>query len=525
MKKIRSKALALVLAVLAAVSLPGCGGGPSGSSGSTSAQTSANTAQTGGSGETISIMIPLWSPEPPQAGAPVWKKMNEMTGYNLDLQFVPADSYDDKLNISIAANQLPHAFCVLRNKESAFVNAARSGMFWDIGDALAASTDLSKNLSKEVLYNASIDGVNYFLPRTRVTTRTAVNIRKDWLEAVGMEVPETMDELYDVLVAFATKDPDGNGKNDTFGMITAAEESTGVWGFNIMAVINGSGNFWVEQDGELIPTFTTQPYIDTIKWYKKLYDEKLINQDFATIQQEKGFELLNAEQGGVFLGNSDEILNRFDALLAAKQAENPDTDLTDLFVFQSKIKSSDGNIHIPAEIGFYGGIAFPKTTLRTEEDFRKVFGIFDTIESEEGKTLIKWGMKDVNYKIEDGQAVQINNDLYTRDVGSFDQLTITGRSIPPKLTGQQSPMRMSVEADQIENQKYGLMGPTGPFISATNAEKGNEIRKIYTDATIQWIVGEIDESGYMAAIEQWKASGGRNIIDEMNAAYKASKAG
>lgn len=37
------------------------------------------------------------------------------------------------------------------------------------------------------------------------------SINKDWLEKVGMEMPTTLDELHDVLVAFKENDCNGNG--------------------------------------------------------------------------------------------------------------------------------------------------------------------------------------------------------------------------------------------------------------------------------------------------------------------------
>ena len=42
-------------------------------------------------------------------------------------------------------------------------------------------------------------------------------IRQDWLDKVDMEIPTTLDELHDVLVAFVNEDPDGNGIKDTYG--------------------------------------------------------------------------------------------------------------------------------------------------------------------------------------------------------------------------------------------------------------------------------------------------------------------
>jgi len=43
-------------------------------------------------------------------------------------------------------------------------------------------------------------------------------VRKDWLDKLGLPVPTTLDEYVDVLRAFTKEDPDGNGKNDTYGL-------------------------------------------------------------------------------------------------------------------------------------------------------------------------------------------------------------------------------------------------------------------------------------------------------------------
>lgn len=43
-------------------------------------------------------------------------------------------------------------------------------------------------------------------------------IRQDWLDTLGLSMPTSMDELYDVLYAFTFSDPDQNGEDDTYGI-------------------------------------------------------------------------------------------------------------------------------------------------------------------------------------------------------------------------------------------------------------------------------------------------------------------
>ena len=39
-------------------------------------------------------------------------------------------------------------------------------------------------------------------------------IRKDWLRKLELKEPKTVEELYEVLVAFRDQNPNGNGKKD-----------------------------------------------------------------------------------------------------------------------------------------------------------------------------------------------------------------------------------------------------------------------------------------------------------------------
>lgn len=45
----------------------------------------------------------------------------------------------------------------------------------------------------------------------------ARSYKQSWLESTGMQVPNTVEEFYEVMKAFTYNDPDGNGENDTYG--------------------------------------------------------------------------------------------------------------------------------------------------------------------------------------------------------------------------------------------------------------------------------------------------------------------
>ena len=50
---------------------------------------------------------------------------------------------------------------------------------------------------------------------------TLPTVRQDWMEKLNLEEPKTLDDFYNVFKAFKEQDPDGNGKDDTYGLSTA----------------------------------------------------------------------------------------------------------------------------------------------------------------------------------------------------------------------------------------------------------------------------------------------------------------
>lgn len=72
-----------------------------------------------------------------------------------------------------------------------------------------------------VLNSAKFDGKLKGIPEMDSSLESAhyIWIRQDWLDKLGLEGPKTMQDLLKISEAFTTKDPDGNGKNDTYGVV------------------------------------------------------------------------------------------------------------------------------------------------------------------------------------------------------------------------------------------------------------------------------------------------------------------
>ena len=133
-------------------------------------------------------------------------------------------------------------------------------------------------------------------------------IRQDWLDALGLEVPRTVEDLKKVAKAFVTQDPDGNGVADTIGIIGAhntgflAEVGQNQYGFDaIFASFGSFPRYWLKDDqgkvtfGSIMPE-TKEALAELASMYKEgLIDPELLVRSDST-------EVVLSGKVGIFFG-------------------------------------------------------------------------------------------------------------------------------------------------------------------------------------------------------------------------------
>lgn len=149
-------------------------------------------------------------------------------GLTLEMELVPGDQYATVIQTRLASGtDLPDYAYIGSLDLPTAMNMANQGMFIDIDSIL----EYSDGTAKEYMYgkgdysrklNTMEDGKRYWFNSNLITqwgedvcpASCCIQIRKDWLDKLGMEVPTTMDEFYNMLVAFRENDMNGNGVKD-----------------------------------------------------------------------------------------------------------------------------------------------------------------------------------------------------------------------------------------------------------------------------------------------------------------------
>ncbi len=161
--------------------------------------------------------------------------------------------------------------------------------YWD------AHPDLQKAIS-------SYDGNYYYIPYLPDGKfGRAWYIRQDWLDKLGLEQPQTVDEYHDVLVAFRDQDPNGNGKKDEIPYFARQWEEVNrlltLWD----ARSSGSDtyhDFYVNDAKQVVHPYAQEAYRDALANVALWYKEGLIDPEIFTRGASSRDYLLSENLGG-----------------------------------------------------------------------------------------------------------------------------------------------------------------------------------------------------------------------------------
>lgn len=456
----------------------------------------------------LTIMAPLHFPHPPHAD--VISEIERLTQSKLEIEWVPNEVYTDKMNSSLTTNSLKKATFVKYTDYILLKYAIRSGAFWEIGPYLKDYPNL-RYLDSSILQQAAVEGKIYGLYTERQSSRQGAIIRKDWLDHLGLDVPSTIDELYEVLWQFTYNDPDNNGMDDTFGLVDRNDLVFGA--FKTISSYFGTPNNWAVEQNKLIPEFETPEYMDTMNFMRKLYLEKLINQDFAITSKQVQRDFFIRGTAGVYIGSMTDSQRLYDE---AKKI-NPKVE----YVLVNRIAGPKGYRvwSIPNYNGLY---LFSKKAIKTEDELREILAFFDRTMDKDVSNLMRYGFEGRHHTVTDGIVTlpDSSSALRVQEVNALHALMIADLSNPNLMEVEEREHLMALAEDLSEdNENFLVKDPTVSLESPTYDEKGVELQKIISDATYNYIIGNLDEAGFYNEVERWKRTGGSQIIEEFNKAY------
>ncbi|MBD0384048.1 extracellular solute-binding protein [Paenibacillus sedimenti] len=454
---------------------------------------------------TISIVVNQVGENPPK-NSEMEKAIEAYTNTDLQIQWIPFSAYDEKTKVMIASGELPKLFRLTYTPT--IIATLKAGQFWEIGPYLKNYKHLSAQ-NKQFYDNIAVGGNIYGVPLYRPLGRASVQYRKDWFDNLGLKLPKTLEDWYEVIKALTLGDPDKNGKNDTYGIFLEKRYNQDVSStLTRFSVSQGGPNKWKVENGRFTPEFMTEPFYDSMKLFRRLYQEKLINQDFAIADISETSKLYELGRAGIQVvgGNAQSWQDKL-----AKTVPSAIVDVAPM--------EGPKGIRLPGEPGNVGFLAVPKDTVKTEEEMKSILAFLDKMLEPDVQTVLNRGIQNRHWVDKGDYAEVLDRELDLKEVKPYRDTLPYMDSNPDLKPIRQPDLYRKNQQIIKENELYIVPNPALTLESETYAERGKELDILITDAQTKFIMGQIDEAGWKIEIEKWLKSGGDSMIREYQEAY------
>ena len=260
------------------------------------------------------------------------KWLESETGYNIEIvEYSGGTDISTQISTTIAARQnLPDILWGVSINDSTVSTYGKEGYFVDLKDYFYDKEGTGKIFwtrmeecltpeQQQYVLRKSTDadtGGMYGVPTIETSLVDDLDfmvwINHEWLDKLQLEVPTNTDELYEVLKAFKTKDPNGNGKADEIPLFGSQNTSSPAqvlsWLINMFIYYN-DGHQWQDYDGDgkIEAVYTQDKYREALKFVNKLYKEGLLTSMVYTATSAEMKTITTPQNGvalcGIFCGH------------------------------------------------------------------------------------------------------------------------------------------------------------------------------------------------------------------------------
>jgi putative aldouronate transport system substrate-binding protein len=460
----------------------------------------------------------------------------EKLGIKLTYKWVvPQDQFQQKLNISIASGDLPD---IMWLNNTALTSLAENDLLYDLTNLFKNNTSqLTKDImmQDETSFNtAKIGGKLVAMPYTgsAIDSLQVMYARQDWLQKLGLAEPKTMQDVLAIANAFAKKDPDGNGKDDTFGMAL-------VKSFLTETHANATGFFvgyhaypkkWVKDASGKLAYGSIQPEVKTaLKQLQDMYKDGLIDKEFGVKDRPKVVETLAAGKVGLQFGG----MSSPGSVLQSSVDNDPKAEWKAYPIpsIDSKVATPIAKMPISLYYGVNKKTKYPDAIMKLIEFGTE--GYSDKAQADSPYGTSKTGVpvylysaagyepakKNLNAHLNILEALKVNNDakLSGEEKGYYNRI-LDYRNGNRKNWGQDrifgTPSSFDVINQYVESKNMiydGFYGSPTP----TMVEKSSTLDKMEEEVFTKIIMGQSIDS-FDKFVEDWKKLGGDQIIKEIN---------
>lgn len=223
------------------------------------------------------------------------------------------DNYQETVSMTIASRELPDVMVV--NDMDMLQLLVDNDLVEDLTQVYEDCTssrikDIYNSYGSEILDNVTFDGKLVALPETNIDDGPSLCwLRKDWMDKLGLDAPETVEDVENIVHEFVQKDPGGNGKGETVGLV-CDDELTGGCGYSyeyqndiIFASFGAFPKQWIyNKDGEVVYGSVQNEAKAALGKLRQMYQQGTLDNNFLMRESSNIIELIVSGKCGSFFG-------------------------------------------------------------------------------------------------------------------------------------------------------------------------------------------------------------------------------
>jgi len=347
------------------------------------------------------------NPAVPEVSAPpsnwsFYTLVKQKFNINLKVELLPLGNDGlTKLSAAAAANSLPDFFQV--TSDPLFLKWVNLGLVAPVDSLLPLMPQRTKDRYSNDTINKlyTINGKLYSLAEyagSILPKRAGLFIRNDWVTKLGLQTPKTLDDLLAVAKAFTTRDPDGDGKNDTYGFGAVIDPTSYPQGLgNYFAPIYGAfglpGPWDFSVPGKLTLSVRNPAFFQGTQFIANLVASKVIDPDWTTLTTNDYRARWKQGKYGIFWEDFAAAIGQSN--YKAFDTNFPDAQLIPLAPPVGPTGQSD--VAEYSTIRFHMGVSQKALSASKGPAIAK---LLEWTNSGDGYYLAGFGQKNVNYKLD-----------------------------------------------------------------------------------------------------------------------------
>lgn len=468
-----------------------------------------------GEGGTVRAFLIGYNPPPvSRDDNPYWQELERRLGVTWEPDITPQPDYGAKSATLIASGDIPDLFTINPGQNAAQQYQAMSqGAFLDLtpyvtGDALQQFRNLAA-FPQYMWDNVKFQGKIFGVPKPLWRNGNLPFFRGDWAETLGLGAPTNAQEMHDLLVGFATGDPNGNGNVDTWGM-GRFNGSWWSWDNLVSQQTFRLPNTWrLNDDGTLTHMTETEEFAQAIEFQAQLFKDGAFHPDspamtFALAQ--------DAFVGGKTGLHYEGFLSFYGMGSVSDRARDVDPAATMVPLVPPGADGGQGVTYY--ESGFFGYTGIPSST-GDENRILELLRILDYLAApfgSEERNFFDNGLEGVHHNVDPNTGARIATDQLRIDRGDMTS-AMNGQAVyyypdTPELA-------VEIQKVALEAIAIGVDNPVRTVYSETQTGEGATLDQFAQDTITAIVTGREPVDTLGAKIDEWKTRGGDKVRSEL----------